>query len=98
MKSFYIALAVLGVMAGVYAAPGPLSPRNWPPGDILKYSTLNSMKPGLHPLSVSDTGIVAGTTNALAIHAGTMALENGGNAMDACLAASAAQVVLAAGE
>ncbi len=38
---------------------------------------------------------VSGTTNALAVHAGNIALQAGGNAMDACLATAAAQCVLA---
>ena len=87
--------AVLLIASNVEA--GPLSPENWPAGDMEEYSTLNAQRPSPHGLAKSTYGVVSGTSNPLAIHSGTRALEVGGNAMDACLAASAAQVALAAG-
>ncbi|KAJ7330755.1 glutathione hydrolase [Desmophyllum pertusum] len=64
-----------------------LSPETWPHGefDRLERMTLNRIdRP--KPLAVSDgKGLVAGTTEPLAVHSGMDALRKGGNAMDACL-------------
>ena len=65
-----------------------LSPATWPPGEFerLEKMTLNRFEQP-KPLAVSaGKGLVAGTTEPLAVHAGLDALRKGGNAMDACLA------------
>jgi len=49
-------------------------------------------------LAFSDgKGLVAGTSSALAVHAGTEALRKGGNAVDACLTTALTEIALAAG-
>ncbi|KAK3730156.1 hypothetical protein QZH41_016930 [Actinostola sp. cb2023] len=77
-----------------------LSPESWPKevfGRLERYNLLKEYtRP--KPLAYSDgKGIVAGTTNAFAVHAGVDALRKGGNAMDACLATAITEVALAAG-
>ena len=65
-----------------------LSPATWPPGEFerLEKMTLNRYERP-KPLAVSASkGLVAGTTEPLAVHSGMDALRKGGNAMDACLA------------
>ena len=61
---------------------------NWPKDD---FDRLKSYAAQLYhspkPLAVSrDHGVVSGTTHSLAVHAGIFALQQGGNAMDACVA------------
>lgn len=65
-----------------------LSPATWPQGEYerLERMTLSRFERP-KPLAVSDgKGLVAGTTEPLAVHSGMDALRKGGNAMDACLA------------
>jgi len=65
-----------------------LSPATWPQGEFerLEKMTLNRFERP-KPLAVSaGKGLVAGTTEPLAVHSGMDALRKGGNAMDACLA------------
>ena len=64
-----------------------LSPATWPQGEFerLEKMTLNRFERP-KPLAVSaGKGLVAGTTEPLAVHSGMDALRKGGNAMDACL-------------
>lgn len=65
-----------------------LSPKDWPKEDfdrLKSYAAQRDHSP--KPLAVSqDHGVVSGTTNSLAVHAGIVALQQGGNAMDACAA------------
>ena len=97
-----VMLAVLAAVAvaGVDAAPAPglLSPAAWPPGELSTWQRLNTQQcyPNCSkPLAVSSLGVVAGTTNALAVHAGVVALRHGGNCVDAVVVAAAAECVLA---
>lgn len=65
-----------------------LSPKTWFQRDLQRLEALSlydsQRRP--KPLAFSDgKGLVAGTGNVLAVHAGTEALKKGGNAMDACL-------------
>lgn len=93
-----LALPLLCSAAG--SADPSLSPASWPLGDLDKYTllTTRSCYPTcVHPLANSSFGVIAGSTNALAVHSGEWALQQGGTAMDACLATAAAQVVLAGG-
>ena len=69
-----------------------LSPETWPQGEIdrLERMTLNRIERP-KPLAVSNgKGVIAGTTEPLAVHSGMDALRKGGNAMDACLATALA--------
>ena len=65
-----------------------LSPNDWPKEDfdrLKSYTAQASHFP--KPLAVSHGhGVVSGTTNSLAVHAGIVALQQGGNAVDACVA------------
>ena len=65
-----------------------LSPKDWPKEDFDRLKSYAAQKYHFpKPLAVSnDHGVVSGTTNSLAVHAGIVALRQGGNAMDACLA------------
>ncbi|XP_028417027.1 uncharacterized protein LOC114541250 [Dendronephthya gigantea] len=76
-----------------------LSPKDWPKEDfdrLKSYSAQRYFFP--KPLAVShDNGVVSGTTNSLAVHAGIVALQQGGNAMDACVATALTEITLAAG-
>ena len=86
------ALLLLGFALGAFASLPPesvsFSPKTWFPRDFQRLEALS-----LHyshrrpkPLAFSDgKGLVAGTSSALAVHAGTEALRKGGNAVDACL-------------
>lgn len=60
-------------------------------------SALNMAPPRAQPTADGSGGIVSGTSNALAVYSGVFALEQGGTAMDACVATSIAQAVLSAG-
>ncbi|XP_028397809.1 uncharacterized protein LOC114521544 [Dendronephthya gigantea] len=76
-----------------------LSPKDWPKEDfdrLKSYSAQRYFFP--KPLAVSPGyGVVSGTTNSLAVHAGIVALQQGGNAMDACVATALTEITLAAG-
>lgn len=64
-----------------------LSPSTWDAEIFRRLETISLRKnPRPKPLVYSKKqGLVSGTTSVLAVHAGTQALRNGGNAMDACL-------------
>jgi gamma-glutamyltranspeptidase/glutathione hydrolase len=74
-----------------------LSPAVWPEGELEKYAKLN-LQSGVpkSPVEASN-GMVVGTFGPLAIRAGVEALKKGGNAVDAALTTSLAQVCLLAG-
>ncbi|XP_031558591.1 uncharacterized protein LOC116294999 [Actinia tenebrosa] len=76
-----------------------LSPESWPEGEYERFERLNLIKDYRpKPLAFSSgKGMVAGTTNAFAVHVGMDALRKGGNAMDACLSTAITEVALAAG-
>ena len=64
------------------------SPKTWFPKDFQRLEALSLSNSHRRPkaLAFSDgKGMVAGTSNGLAVHAGKEALRKGGNAMDACL-------------
>lgn len=65
-----------------------LSPKDWPKDDLDRLKSYTAqLYHSPKPLAVSHGhGVVSGTTNSLAVHAGVYALEQGGNAMDACVA------------
>ena len=65
-----------------------MSPKDWPKEDFDRLNSYSAQRYHFpKPLAVShDDGVVSGTTNSLAVHAGIVALQQGGNAMDACVA------------
>ncbi|KAJ7385719.1 glutathione hydrolase [Desmophyllum pertusum] len=76
------------------------SPKTWLQRDLQRLEALSLQYPQRRPkpLAFSDgKGLVAGTSSALAVHAGTEALRKGGNAMDACLTTALTEIALAAG-
>lgn len=86
---------ITGIEISIRANPREkisLSPATWPREEYLRLETISLRKnPRPKPLAYSDAqGLVAGTTNALAVHAGADALRKGGNAMDACIATAMA--------
>jgi len=63
-------------------------------GDLDKYAALENGYEVPKPMGVSPEGkgIISGTSNPLAVHAGQQCLLQGGNAADCAVAASLAQV------
>lgn len=87
-----VALVFLSLGCGAFAFLHPeavsFSPKAWFPRDLQRLEALSLQSAQRRPkaLAFSDgKGMVAGTSNSLAVHAGTEALKKGGNAMDACL-------------
>jgi len=71
-----------------------LSPAGWPAEDLARYWELQVRTGTSGPLATGQAGIIAGTSSALAIHAGHEALRQGGSAADAVMTAALAQVTL----
>jgi gamma-glutamyltranspeptidase / glutathione hydrolase len=71
-----------------------LSPASWSLNDRDKYLKLESEFAGAHPAATATKGMVAGTSNPIAIHSGLMALQHGGTAADAALCTALTQVSL----
>ena len=69
-----------------------LSPATWPQGEFERLEKMNLNRfERPKPLAVSaGKGLVAGTTEPMAVHSGMDALRKGGNAMDGCLATALA--------
>ena len=81
-----ICFAFAHLNANAFQRRVSLSPKTWFPRDFRRLQALQSVPRRPKPLAFSDgKGLVAGTSNPLAVHAGTEALSKGGNAMDACL-------------
>jgi gamma-glutamyltranspeptidase/glutathione hydrolase len=74
-----------------------LSPGAWPEGELEKYSQLNLLSGVPKSPVEASNGMVVGTFGPLAIRAGVEVLKQGGNAVDAALTTSLAQVCLLAG-
>ncbi len=74
-----------------------LGPNAWTAWERQAYASLQMSFNTPLPLARSQGGMVAGTSAALAVHAGLKALDAGGSAMDAALTTALAQVVLDAG-
>lgn len=77
-------------------------PDNWPKQDRLRYVALQNgfdrvTRTSPQRQAVAATAMIAGTSDAFAVHAGLGALKRGGNAADAALTASLAQISLEAG-
>ncbi len=73
------------------------SPASWPPAERDRYLALENDWGSPRPGASAEHGMVAGTSGPLAIHAGVQALKRGGNAADAALTTSLAQIALSAG-
>src|SRR5262245_55059646 len=74
-----------------------LSHDAWPKGESEKYWQLQITYNRPNPAVVSDKGMVAVTNDALSARIGLEALQQGGSAADAALAAALAQIALMAG-
>lgn len=74
-----------------------LSPKLWDKDELNKYLELNQNFGRPIPLIKGKNGMIAATSNALAIHAGMEALKHGGSAVDAALVTAINQIVLSAG-
>src|SRR5215475_10796027 len=77
------------------------APGDWPKQDLERYSNLqhpDAYRQGELPTSAtSSKAMIVSTTEPLAIHSGFEALRHGGNAMDAALTTSLAQISLSTG-
>lgn len=78
------------------------SPDRWPQQDRDRYLALqavsyNDAPKRLDKVAVSAKGMIAGTSDPFAVHAGLEALRRGGSAADAALTTALAQVALTAG-
>ncbi|MYB07317.1 MAG: hypothetical protein F4Y24_13280 [Gemmatimonadetes bacterium] len=81
-----------------------LSPMTWGDGVVDRYFAQDdtpllggeAMR-ARHPLAIGHQGIIAGSTGNVAVHAGLLALERGGSAVDAALATALTQICLAGG-
>jgi gamma-glutamyltranspeptidase/glutathione hydrolase len=89
--------------AGLTAAPTTaaarvdLSPGVWPAGDLEEFAALEDGFGTLKAAARGDEGMVVGTTGPLAVRSGVEALRQGGNAIDAAITTSLAQIVLVSG-
>uniref|UniRef100_A0A0G4FY36 Gamma-glutamyltranspeptidase n=1 Tax=Chromera velia CCMP2878 TaxID=1169474 RepID=A0A0G4FY36_9ALVE len=75
----------------------PLDPSSWATGEVAKWSALNTERGPHRGVHDGRDGVVAGTSNAIAVHAAKLALLNGGSAADAAIVASTASIVWALG-
>jgi gamma-glutamyltranspeptidase/glutathione hydrolase len=71
-----------------------LSPELWSADERAHYLSLEAEFNGPHPEAIGTHGMLAGTSNPLAIHAGVAALKQGGTAADAALCTALTQVSL----
>lgn len=95
MQLFVILCLAFLIPIHCYREPNgvTLSPESWPKEEFDRFERINLIKDYTRPKPLaysSGEGVVAGTTNAFAVHAGIDALRKGGNAMDACLATAIA--------
>ena len=74
-----------------------LSPAAWPEGELEAYTRLQNQFGTVNLPDTAQSGMISGTTSALAIRSGLEALLQGGSAADAVLVTALAQVVLVAG-
>jgi len=77
------------------------APGDWPKQDLERYSELQNplayMRRELPTSATSSEAMIVSTSEPLAIHAGFEALRHGGNAVDAALTTSLAQIALSTG-
>ncbi len=102
-KSFFFLVVIICLVFLPWGcskkSPGnkDLSPAGWEEGELEKYSKLNLLSGVPKPHVEASNGMVVGTFGPLAIRAGVEVLKQGGNAVDAALTTSLAQVSLLAG-
>jgi gamma-glutamyltranspeptidase/glutathione hydrolase len=77
--------------------PIELSPMHWPEEVLYSLMERNSVMGGSDGLATGGQGAIAATTGAPAVNAGLEALKQGGNAIDAVITTSLAQIALATG-
>lgn len=92
----------VSVRADFSSVRSEFSPDRWPPQDRDRYLALQAVSyddapTRLDKVAVSANGMIAGTSDPLAVHAGLEALRRGGSAADAALTTALAQVALTAG-
>ncbi|MDH4270358.1 MAG: gamma-glutamyltransferase [Candidatus Aminicenantes bacterium] len=97
-----IILIAWTVVGGGFAAQTPpigsrLSPDQWPREERERYLALEDDIGKPAAAAVGSKGMVAGTSNPFAIHAGLEALKQGGSAADAVLTSALTQIALTAG-
>lgn len=81
-------ISVYGTDAFLPPEEVSLSPKTWFQRDLQRLEELSLYNSQRRPKPLAFSGgkgLVAGSGNALAVHAGKEALKKGGNAMDACL-------------
>ncbi len=90
------------LVASILLAQAPrgkskFDPEQWPKQELDRYLALDGERAQPHPAVVSSKAMIAGTNDPFAIHAGLEVLAHGGNAVDAALTTSLAQIALEAG-
>jgi len=91
------------VIPGCSKSEVSLSPATWGDGVFDRYFNQDEGRKfgdamrARHPLAVGEHGVIAGTTGGAAVHAGMVALERGGGAVDAALTTAITQISLAGG-
>jgi gamma-glutamyltranspeptidase/glutathione hydrolase len=78
-------------------AQAALSPANWDPATRARLDAMTAEFAVDKPLATGKHGVIAGTTSATAVHAGLVALEQGGTAADALVTTSLTEIALANG-
>jgi gamma-glutamyltranspeptidase/glutathione hydrolase len=97
LRCVQIAVALLVLACRPGANGGTISPGDWPPDEMTVLWERNRTY-GVHQPEVqSRRGMVAATTDPIAIHAGVEVLRRGGTALDALITTSLAQITLEAG-
>lgn len=91
-----------GRSSGVASVLLEFSPERWPEADRARYLALQGLPHSdapkrLQQAALSAKGMVAGTSDPFAVHAGLEILKRGGSAADAALTTALTQVALTAG-
>ncbi|MBN1221825.1 MAG: gamma-glutamyltransferase [Candidatus Aminicenantes bacterium] len=93
----------LSFMPGCSKSKNSLSPETWGEGILDRYLGQDEARQygdamrERHKLAVGEKGMIAGTTGGAAVHAGILALERGGSAVDAAMMTALTQICLAGG-
>jgi len=91
------------ILTGCSESKTSLSPTTWGKGVLERYLGQDEARRygeamrTRHPLAEGEKGLIAGTTGGAAVHAGMIALERGGSAIDAALTTALTQICLAGG-
>ena len=98
--SISLLLCVLFLVSGCKKTPYKevnLSPENWLEGELEKYTKLNQIYGQPKLVAESSKGMISGAIEPLSIHAGLLALKQGGSAADAVMTTAIAQICQAIG-